>query len=128
MNAFIKLMLFGQQPVAKISDSLLSMLIKRDFEQSADIVTEKFKTVNSDSYKGKNRIAAGILKLAKKDVSALDGLIAKANIDYRDIIMNAEYPRCISLGFDELDKKAMKQIYIDDYIEYSNWLKEKIQQ
>ncbi len=63
-----------------------------------------------------------ILKLADKDINSLDGHIEKANNDCRDTIMLAEYPRCANIGFDELDKKSMKQIYIDDYIEYSNWL------
>jgi len=53
----------------------------------------------------------------------LDELIEKANKDSRDIMMWAEYPGRAKIGFDELAINPMKQIYIDDFIEYSNWMK-----
>jgi hypothetical protein len=123
MFELLKIKIFGHQPVAKISDTLLTSIVIRDFKQNADIVRQKLKSVNSDTEKGKNRISANILKLADKDINALDGLIEKANNDSRDIILWAEYPRCSKIGFSELDRKSMKQIYIDDFIEYSDWLK-----
>ena len=123
MFDLLKIKLFGHQPVAKISDQLLDTLINRDFKSDAAIVKTKLNIVDSDSQAGKNRIAAGILKLADKNFDALDKLIAKANNDSRDILMFAEYPRCAKLGFDELDDKQMKQIYLNDFIEFSNWLK-----
>ena len=123
MFDLLKIKLFGHQPVAKISDQLLDTLIERDYKGNADIVKTKLKNINSGNQAGKNRIAAGILKLADKNFDALDELIEKANTDCRDIFMWAEYPRCAKVGFDELDKKQMKQIYLDDFIEFSNWLK-----
>jgi hypothetical protein len=81
-----------------------------------------FKNINSDNQAGKNRVAADILKLADKNINSLDRLIEKANDDSRDTIMWAEYPRCAKIEFDDLDKKEMKKIYIDDFIEYLNWL------
>ena len=119
----LKIKLLGHQPVAKISNQLLDALIERDFKSNAIIVKTKLNNINSESQAGKNRIAAGILKLADKNFDALDELIKKANEDSRDIMMWAEYPRCAKIGFDEFDKKQMKQIYLDDFIEYSNWLK-----
>jgi hypothetical protein len=112
MFDLIKIKLFGHQPVAKISDQLLDTLIERDYKSKATIVKTKLK----------NRIAAGVIKLADKNFENLDGLIEKANEDSRDIMMWAEYPRCAKISFDELSKKQMKQIYLDDFIEYSNWL------
>jgi len=123
MFELLKIKLFGHQPSVKISSQLLDKLIVRDYKNDADIVKTKFENINSESQAGKNRIAANILKLAGKDINALNGLIEKANADSRDIIMWSEYPRCSKVGFDELDKKSMKQIYLDDFIEYSNWLK-----
>jgi len=122
MFDLIKIKLFGHQPVAKIPDHLLDTLITRDYKNNADFVKTKLNNIKSASQLGKNRISADILKLAGKDINSLDKLIAKANTDSRDIIMLAEYPRCAKVGFDEFDKKSMKQIYIDDFIEYSNWL------
>ncbi|MGN6618122.1 MAG: hypothetical protein ACTHJ5_13195 [Ilyomonas sp.] len=123
MFELLKIKLFGHQPVAKISDQLLDTLIERDYKSNAAIVKKKLSSIDSESQAGKNRIAAGILKLANKNFDALDELIEKANKDSRDIMMWAEYPRCAKIGFDELDKKQMKQIYLDDFIEFSNWLK-----
>ena len=122
MFDLLKIKLFGHQPVAKISDQLLDILIERDYKSKATIVKTKLKNINSDGDTGKNRIAAGVIKLADKNFENLDGLIEKANEDSRDIIMWAEYPRCAKISFDELSKKQMKQIYLDDFIEYSNWL------
>jgi len=123
MFDLLKIKLFGHQPVAKISDQLLNTLIERDFKSNAALVRTKLSTLKGDSTAGKNRIAAGVLKLADKNFDALDELIKKANEDSRDIMMWAEYPRCAKIGFDELDKKQMKQIYLDDFIELSKWLK-----
>lgn len=123
MFDLLKIKLFGHQPVAQISDQLLDKLIDRDFKNSADKVKTILNNIDSNSKPGQNRIAACILKLAEKNFDALDGLINKANEDYRDIILWAEYPRCAKLGFGQLDKKQMKQIYLDDFIEFTNWLK-----
>ena len=123
MLDLLKIKLLGHQPAAKISDRLLDTLIKRDFKNNADSVKTKFRNIDNDNHRAKNRIAADILKLANKNFNALDNLIEKANEDYRDIMLWAEYPRCAKIGFGELGKMQMKQIYIDDFIEYSNWLK-----
>ncbi len=125
MSDIQNIKLFGNQPSAKISDELLEKLIIREFKVDTAVVSEKLKNVISDSQMGKNRISADILKLANKDINTLDELIERANIDSRDIMLWAEYPRCAELGFDELDENAMKQIYIDDFVEYSNWLNRK---
>ena len=122
MFDIVKIKILGQQPTAKISDELLDTLIERDYIINANIVRTKLDKINSDSKAGQNRIAAGVLKLANKNFDALDELIEKANTDSRDILMWAEYPRCAKIRFDELDQKKMKQIYIDDFNEYSNWI------
>jgi hypothetical protein len=123
MFELLKIKLFGHQPFVKISDKLLDALIVRDYKNNPGIVRSKLKNIKSDNRAAKNRISADILKLAGKDINALDGLIEKANEDCRDIMMWAEYPRCSKTRFDEPDKKSMKKIYTDDFIEYSNWLK-----
>ena len=123
MFELLKIKLFGHQPAAKVSDKLLATLIQREFTSSAAIVRAKLDNIDSDNKTGKNRIAAGILKLADKNFDLLDDLIEKANNDSRDIFMWAEYPRCSEVGFDEVDKKQMKRIYREDFINFSNWLK-----
>ena len=119
----LKIKLFGHQPVAKISDQLLDTLIERDYKSNAAIVKTKLNTIHSDNQAGKNRIAAAALKLVNNNFDTLDDFIKKANEDGRDILLWAEYPRCVKIGFYELGKKQMKQIYPDHFIAFSNWLK-----
>jgi len=123
MFDLFKIRLWGHQPIAKISDKLLYSLIERDYKCNSDFVKRKFENINCENQAGKNRIAAGILKLADKNLDAIDGLIEKGNQDSRDIMMWAEYPRCSKISFDGLSQKQMKQIFIDDFIEYTSWLK-----
>ncbi len=118
----LKIKLFGQQPAAKISDQLLDKIINRDFGVLADKVRQKLSVVVSDSNSGKNRISAAILKLSNKDINSIDYYISIAHNDPRDVFMQAEYPRCSKLGFDDMDEQDMKQIYLDDWNEYSSWL------
>jgi hypothetical protein len=118
----LKIKIFGIQPAAKLTTNQLEKLIAREFPKHIDEVTLKFYKVKGDNPNGINRISAAIVKLANKDLSSLDRFIEMASVDYRDILSQAEYPRCLKLGFDEFDKKKMKGIYLEDWREYSKWL------
>jgi hypothetical protein len=118
----IRIKLLGTQPAAKVTDQLLERIIHRDFGNSSDEVKQKLREVISDSQNGKNRISAAIIKLSNKDIKAIDHYIAMSNNDSRDVISQAEYPRCSKLGFDEMEEHNMKLIYLSDWIEYSKWI------
>ena len=118
----IKIKIWGTQPVAKVTDQQLDRLIERDFSQYIDNVKIKLEAVKSDSQSGRNRISAAIIKLSDKDIKSLDHYISIANCDCRDVLSQAEYPRCSKLGFGDFDKNEMKSIYLDDWREYSKWL------
>jgi len=117
-----KIKILGTQPAAKVTTNQLENLIAREFPKHIDEVTLKFYKVKGDNPNGINRISAAIVKLANKDLSSLDRFIEMASADYRDILSQAEYPRCSKLGFGEFDKKKMKSIYLEDWREYSKWL------
>jgi hypothetical protein len=117
-----KIKYLGIQPVAKVTTLQLESLIAREFPKYIDEITLKFYKVKGDNPNGINRISAAILKLANKDLSSIDRYIEMANADSRDVLSQAEYPRCSKLKFEEFDKKRMKSIYLDDWFEYSNWL------
>jgi hypothetical protein len=118
----LKIKILGNQPDAKVTTNQLEKLIAREFPNHIDEVTLKFYKVKGDNSNGINRISAAIVKLANKDLSSLDRFIEMANADYRDILSQAEYPRCSKLGFEEFDKKKMKSIYLEDWRDYSKWL------
>lgn len=117
----LQILLFGRQPIAKVYNKTLERIINREFGNCANDVKRKLQEI-SGTPKGKNRISAAILKLANKDINAIDSLIKISNRDFRDVVMRAEYPRCLNLDFDEIKGKEIKQIYFLDWKEYSEWL------
>jgi hypothetical protein len=117
-----KIKYLGIQPVAKVTTLQVESLIAREFPKHIEEVTLKFYNIKGDNPNGINRISAAILKLANKDLSSIDHFIEMANADSRDVLSQAEYPRCSKLEFDDFYKKRMKSIYLDDWFEYSNWL------
>lgn len=120
----LKIKLFGIQTSAIVTTHQLDKLIAREFPDCIDKVHLKLDRVESNNPNGKNRISAGIIKLANKDFALLDLYIQLANADYRDILSQAEYPRYSKLDFENFEKTNMKKIYLNDWKEYSKWLNE----
>lgn len=107
---------------ATISPELYEHLINREFGELYNEVTGRLQQVNSDSESGKRRIGAAILRLANKNISRLEQLIKRANSDFRDIIVEAEYPRVFDAGFGELTDEEERKANEADWNEYQNWL------
>ena len=116
MFEILRIKLFGTEPAAKITDRKLEQLIHRDFGKHEDEVKQKLEHLN-------NRIAAAILKLSNKDINSMDHFIEVSNDDYRDVLSSAEYPRYGNMIFGQLNKKDRKRIILEDWQEYSEWLK-----
>ncbi len=121
----LKIKLFGDQPTAKVSDQMLDSIIKREFGKLADKVREKLNVIRGDSKESKNRISAAIIKLSNKNINSLEHYISVAQADPRDVLSQAEYPRCSKYSFSEMGERDMKPIYLDDWNEYSTWLNSK---
>jgi len=119
----LRIKLFGRQPFAKISNKTLERIIQREFGDRANAIKQKLQSVANDTPGGKNRLLAAIVKLADKDVDAVDKFIEICNTDYRDVLAKAEYPECLELGFSKTHGNKMKQIYLTEWEEYSNCLK-----
>ncbi len=122
MFEVLRIRIFGTQPAAKVTDKTLVRLIQREFGEQADNVKLKLRQITSDTHNGKNRISAAIIKLSNKDLKAIDYYIEMCKNDFRDLISQAEYPRCSKLGFNEMEEQNMKRIYLNDWIDYSNWI------
>lgn len=117
----------GEQPVAKISEEDLTFLIHREFPAEAELVRTKLNLIKSNTEKGKNRIAASVLKLAGGSLDKIDKLVRKANEDFRDIVAAAEYPRTFSYSFGERGDEERKKDYLEDWEEFSAWKERKTQ-
>ena len=118
----LKIKLFGKQPVPNITESILEKIIERDFGKNSAEVKTKLKRIESDSESGKRRISAAILKLANGNLIDLENFIKAANVDFRDVISQAEYPRCSELGFEAMEKPGIGKVYLEDWEEYTEWL------
>lgn len=118
----LKIKLFGTQPVPKITKIILERIVERDFGESSARVKAKLNQIESDTESGKNRISAAILKLSNGNSKAVDNYIEISKVDFRDVISQAEYPRCSKLEFEDLEKLGIREIYFKDWKEYSEWL------
>ena len=123
MFEIVRIKIFGGQPIAKVTDKKLDQLIQREFGGRAPEIKRKLQQVTSDTGDGKNRISAAILKCSNGDFKAIDHFIATSSEDFRDVISNAEYPRFSKLSVKHTEGQNMKRIYLEDWREYSNWLK-----
>jgi hypothetical protein len=110
------------QPIAEIDSKTLERIIHREFGDRASEVVAKLQSVKSKSPEGKNRISAAIIKLADKDISAIDTFIEVSNNDFRDILMRAEYPSCLELDWARIEDNEKRHVYLADWKHYSNWL------
>jgi len=122
MFEILKIKLFGHEPTAKVTNEMLERIIRRDYGNRATEVKQKLQQVVGDSLNSKNRISAAILKLANRDIKAIDHFIEVCNIDFRDVLSAAEYPGYSKVGFGNISTSMKKQLYISDWKQYSAWL------
>ena len=118
----LKIKMFGDQPTPNITDKILDRIIQKDYPNDFHEIKKKLELIESDSKKGKNRFAAAVLKLADRDLTKIDSLIEVCNNDFRDVIMQAEYPRTYKDDFDDMDEVEEKNAYLDDWTDYLKWL------
>ena len=126
MFEIFKIKYLGLQPTAQISDKTLDRIIIREYKDRVNEVNNKLKLIRSDSRKGKSRISVAVLKLSNREFNTIDTYIERCNNDFRDIVTQAEYPRVSKLDFDEIASNKLKNLYLEDWKEYTSWLnKEK---
>jgi hypothetical protein len=118
----LKIKLFGIQPVPKITESILKKIIERDFKSNSTEVKSRIEKVESETESGKKRISLAILKLANGNLEDVKKYIEVSNIDFRDLISQAEYPRCSELGFEAMENPEIRKVYLEDWEEYTKWL------
>lgn len=111
-----------EQPIPEISNRILEDIIQRDFGKNSINVKAKLNKVKSDSESGKNRISAAILKLSNGNINSIENFVELANSDFRNVISQAEYPRCSELEFEDLENPKIGKIYLEDWEEYTEWL------
>jgi hypothetical protein len=118
-----RISILGHEPVARVSDKTIERLLLREFGNHACEAEEKFLRVKCDTPGGRNRISAAILKLSNGDLDKIDHYIDLCNLDFRDVVAPAEYPRYTAVAFNEIPRWKQRQFYLADWKEYSYWLR-----
>ena len=122
MFEVLKIKYLNLQPISKITNKTLERIILREYSNNFEEVRQKLKLILSDTAKGKIRLSAAVLKLSNGDMTNLDFYIKMCNNDFRDVISKAEYPRALQFGFNNIPSNKSKEIYLDVWTEYANWL------
>jgi hypothetical protein len=115
----------GRQPRARITGKTLDRIIRRDYFDHYEEVKQKLSLIKTNNLRGRNRLAAAVLKNSKGDLTKIDSYIELCNDDFRDVVSQAEYPRSLKFGFHEIDGRKLKKIYLDDWNEYLGWLNKR---
>jgi len=110
--------------IPKVSIDDVLRIIKRDFPgYNANIIMAILNEYSSDS--AGSRVHLAVLKLSEKNIEKLREWVERANIDFRDVLSPAEYPRFHVIGFgavDLLSRKEIKKIKDNDWNQYQEWL------
>lgn len=106
------------QPTPEVDESDVQRVIRRDFPEPQHAeVTELINSV------GDLRTKLGVLKLANQNPENIPALVEAAKLDYRDILANAEYPRCMrEANTLQHDTATNAEIYAEDWAQYRDWL------
>ena len=114
------------QPIAKIADKDIERIIVRDYGGKSDEVLKYLNEYVSENEKF--RVWAALLKISNGSISELRKNILLANVDYRDVLAEAEYPVYTKkVGFDsnKFSKSELEKIIKSDFEQYKEWLEKR---
>jgi hypothetical protein len=113
--------------VPRVDHSDVVRIVQRDFppEQHATVVALLDEYGRQSWHREIHRVQLAILKLSRGDVHEVGAYVEAANIDFRDVIASAEYPRWLRAGPVKLAARTSEQDSLmsqDDANEYTAWL------
>jgi hypothetical protein len=111
------------QPIAIIANKDIKRIILRDYGGKSDEVLKYLSEYVSENEKF--RVWAALLKISNGSVAELRKNILLANVDYRDVLAEAEYPIYTKkVGFDskKFSKNELEKIIKSDFEQYKEWL------
>jgi hypothetical protein len=101
-----------------VSQADLDRIIRRDYPHHPE--TAIWEILNRYGHGEAYRIYAAALKEGEGDLSKLERAIELANLDYRDLLMAAEYPNQAQQGY---SASTSPEIVEADWSQYSDWFK-----
>jgi hypothetical protein len=113
----------AEQPTPEVSDADVERIVRRDFPV-ADV--DRILTLAAQvDVRERQRVVLACLKLAAGNVEKLIGHFAEAARDYRDVLVEAEYPLATKRWFrmDRLSEEERQRIYDADWAQYQAWFR-----
>jgi hypothetical protein len=113
------------QPHPEVTSVDVERIVRRDFP--AERVDEVLATLNEfgtkDWHRELDRVRMATLKLAAGNLEDLRGHVAAANMDYRDVLAEAQYPLYTKHWFHikELPADEQQRIIDADWKQYQDW-------
>lgn len=108
------------QPVPDVSSADVERVIIRDFGIS--LLDDLTALLNQYADSEADRVKLAILKLSNGDIEELKHCLEMTKVDYRDVLLYAEYPHCAKVRLDRLTDREKAEIFRKDWLQYRQWL------
>ena len=111
-----------QQPTPIVTSEDVDRILKRDFPPDEQ---ELLRSLVEDlDVRETARVVLACLKVAGGDLSRARKALVDAAIDWRDVVVSAEYPNYARMmtRVDDLSPKDRQRVYEKDWQQYSTWL------
>ena len=102
-----------------VSKADLKRIIGRDYSHHSEAAI--WEILHRYSHGEALRIYAAALKEGDGNIAKLEGAIELANLDFRDLLMAAEYPNQAKQGY---SASPSPEIIEADWSQYSDWFKQ----
>ena len=117
----------AEQRVPQVTSADVERVVKRDFApaETAAVWALLAEVGREARGAGADRVRLAALKLAGGDLAALRREVESAELDPRDVLGPAEYPRALRLDFGgrgRLGPEELQALYDADWAEYAAWL------
>lgn len=112
----------ANQPTPTVDARDVERIVRRDFP--LDVVETVLSLIAGLEEWEHSRVALACLKLAGGNLDRLRGAVANASADYREVLLEAEYPLAAKRWFrmEKLSDDERQAIYDSDWRQYSEWL------
>src|SRR5262245_7886419 len=113
------------QPTPDISEEDVERILRRDYSHAN--LGELRASIGRLDLREKWRVAVACMKNAGGDVQKLQGELAAAEADYRDVLSEAEYPEATRKWFriEKFSEAERQAIYDRDWRQYEEWLRRR---
>lgn len=110
------------QPTAKVLKKDIQRIILRDYAGRNEEVLMSLNKYSAENERF--RVWAALLKISQGSIAKLNKNVSLANIDYRDVLAEAEYPTYTKkVGFDseKFTQSELQKIIKSDFEQYREW-------